>query len=302
MSESLSLGRLVVVGVGLIGGSLARALRRHGAAREIVGVGRSRRHLERAQALGVIDRFGELPDVVAGADVVVVAAPVGAMDALFEQMAPQLSPTALITDVGSVKGAVIEAARRRLGAHFGRFVPGHPIAGTEHSGVEASFASLFQGHRVILTPVAETDREAVATISRLWALTGAEVSEMGPDEHDAVLAATSHLPHVLAFGLVELIASRADSQRCFDLAAGGFYDFTRIASSDPVMWRDICLANRDALVGRLREYGSVLATLTETVERADGAQLEAVFRRAKQARDRMLRARENTPRQPTRQR
>ncbi len=142
----------------------------------------------------------------------------------------------------------------------------------------------------------------MATIARLWALTGAEVSEMGPLEHDAVLAATSHLPHVLAFGLVDLIASRADSQRCFDLAAGGFYDFTRIASSDPVMWRDICLANRDALVGRLREYGSVLAALTETVERADGARLEAVFRRAKQARDRMLRAREDAREQPTRQR
>lgn len=291
MAADARIDRLVIVGVGLIGGSLARALRAAGAVGEIVGVGRTRANLERALALGVIDRIAALPEGLAGADLVVLAAPVGAMDALLARAAPALDEAAVITDVGSVKGAVIDAARRRLGAAFPRFVPGHPIAGTEHSGVEASFATLFRDHRIVLTPTAETDARALARVRRLWTCTGGEVIEMPPEEHDGVLAATSHLPHVLAYALVDMIAALPEGRRCFELAAGGFYDFTRIASSDAVMWRDICVANAGPLAVRLRQYADTLARLATAVEAGDGEQLESIFRDAKSARDRLLRER-----------
>ncbi len=291
MAGNVFIDRLVIVGVGLIGGSLARALREASAVGEIVGVGRTLANLDRALALGVIDRIAAFPEALVGADVVVLAAPVGAMDGLLARAAPALGEAAVITDVGSVKGAVIAAARRRLGAAFPRFVPGHPIAGTEHSGVEASFATLFHDHRIVVTPTAETDARALARVRRLWACTGGEVIEMAPEEHDGVLAATSHLPHVLAYALVDMIAALPEGRRCFELAAGGFYDFTRIASSDAVMWRDICVANAGPLGARLRQFADTLARLGEAVEAGDGEQLEAIFRRAKSARDRLLRER-----------
>ena len=279
-------GRLAVAGVGLIGGSLALAAREAGLAGEIVGIGRRRERLERARALGVVDRWTTEPaEGVAGADLVVLAVPLGTMRALMEALAPGLGPEAVVTDVGSAKRAVVEDARAALGAAFARFVPGHPVAGTERSGVEAAFATLFRGRRVILTPVADTAPEAVARVRALWEAVGAEVVEMDPARHDRVLAATSHLPHVLAYTLVDLLAGLDEHEEVFANAAGGFRDFTRIASSDPVMWRDICLANREAIVEMLDRYAQALAAVRAAVAGADGAALERLFARAKAARD-----------------
>jgi len=278
--------RLAVAGVGLIGGSLALAAREAGLAGEVVGIGRRPERLMRAAELGAVDRWSTDPaEGVAGADLVVLAVPLGAMRTVMEAVAPGLGPETIVTDVGSAKAAVVADARAALGAAFARFVPGHPIAGTERSGVEAAFATLFRGHRVILTPVAETARGAVARVRALWEAVGAEVVEMAPARHDRILAATSHLPHLLAYALVDLLAGLDEREEVFANAAGGFRDFTRIASSDPVMWRDVCLANREALVEMLDRYGEALAALRGAVAAGDGAALERLFARAKAARD-----------------
>jgi prephenate dehydrogenase len=281
--------RLSVIGVGLIGGSFARALKHAGAVAEVVGYSRGRDHVEEAKALGVVDRTADsAAAAVAGADLVVVATPVGAMDAVLADIAPVLGERTVVTDVGSAKGTVVAAARDRLGERFARFVPGHPIAGTERSGAAASFAELFTKRRVILTPVAETAPDAVALVHALWTAAGAEVVEMDVERHDQILAATSHLPHVLAYGLVDLLAAMDASEEVFRFSAGGFYDFTRIASSDPVMWRDICVANAEQLAAILGRYRDMLDGLIEAVERGDGARLERIFSRAKRARDTLL--------------
>ncbi len=281
--------RIAIIGVGLIGGSLARALRHAGVVGEVVGAGRDPAHLREAQSLGVIDRGADsVAAAVDGADIVIIATPVGTVVEVCAQIAPALAPDAVITDVGSVKGSVIAAARKSLGAAYARFVPGHPIAGTERSGVAASFAELFDGRRVILTPDADTDSAALARIRSLWQATGATVLEMSATDHDRILAHTSHLPHMLAYALVDLLARADDSDAMFDLAAGGFYDFTRIASSDPTMWRDICIANRDALIASLDSYQALLGELSRAVAAGDAEQLLATFRRAKQARDSKL--------------
>jgi len=278
--------RMAVAGVGLIGGSLALAARAVGLCAEVVGIGRRPERLARAVELGVVDRWTTEPaEGAAGADLVVLAVPLGAMRALMEALAPGLGPEAVVTDVGSAKAAVVTDARLTLGAAFPRFVPGHPIAGTERSGVEAAFAGLFRGHRVILTPVAETEAGALGRVRALWEALGATVVEMDPSRHDRILAATSHLPHLLAYALVDLLAGLDEREEIFANAAGGFRDFTRIASSDPVMWRDICLANREALVAMLDRYGEALAALRAAVEAGDGAALESLFARAKAARD-----------------
>lgn len=284
--SAAALGRMAVAGVGLIGGSLALAAREAGLVREVVGIGRRPERLRRAAELGVVDRWTTEPaEGVAEADLVVLAVPIGAMRAQMAAMAPALGPEAVVTDVGSAKAAVVTDARLALGTAFPRFVPGHPIAGTERSGVEAACAGLFRGHRVILTPVAETAPEAVARVRALWAGVGATVVEMDPARHDRVLAATSHLPHLLAYVLVDLLAGLDEREEVFANAAGGFRDFTRIASSDPVMWRDICLANREAVVAMLDRYGEALAALRGAVAAGDGAALESLFARAKAARD-----------------
>ncbi len=278
--------RLCVIGVGLIGGSLARAARAAGACREVVGCGRDPAHLKRAQALGVIGRYETDPArAVAGADLVVLAAPVGACAALLRSVGPALAEGAIVSDVGSVKGAVVEAARAALGPRFPAFVPGHPIAGTEHSGVEASRVDLFRGCCTVLTPCAETDAAAVRRVSAFWKACGAQVVEMDAAHHDAVFAAVSHLPHLLAYTLVDWMAQRPDAAELFDFAGGGFRDFTRIASSDPVMWRDICAANVEALTTVLDGFRAALDRLRAAVHGGDEAALEAVFRNAKVARD-----------------
>lgn len=281
--------RLTVIGVGLIGGSLARALRQANAVGEVVGCGRDAGHLQRAQELGVIDRWSTDPAVaVADADVVLLAVPVGALRALFKAIRSTLAPQAIITDAGSTKLSVIDAARAAFGQLPAGFVPGHPIAGTEKTGVEASSPELFRERRVILTPTLETDSTATARIRAMWQLAGAQVSEMSAEHHDQVLAATSHLPHVLAYALVDHLAAMDDRMEIFAYAAGGFRDFTRIASSSPEMWRDIACANREALTAVLDGYLQDLQQLREAIARDDGDAVIAVFRRAKQARDRLI--------------
>jgi prephenate dehydrogenase len=278
--------RLLVIGVGLIGGSLARALRSARHVREIVGFGRSLGNLQEAMELGVIDRAAvSLADAVQGADMIVLAVPVGTMPELLQELGPVCPATAVITDVGSVKGTVIAAARQSLGAKFVHFVPGHPIAGTEQSGVGASLPELFVNRRVVLTPEAETDPVAIESVRGLWTATGAQVTTMSAVKHDEILAASSHLPHVLAFALVDLLVRRDDHREVFDCVAGGFRDFTRIAGSDPVMWRDICLANRDGILEILNQYRDSLADVVQAIEQGDGQWLLETFMRAKHARD-----------------
>lgn len=289
MSRVPAIARLCVIGVGLIGGSLARALRQAGHVGEVVGCGRGVANLERAVELGVIDRFETDPaKAVAGADLVVLAVPLRMMDTLMDAIAPHLEAGVVLTDAGSAKGSVVEAARVHLGERLSRFVPGHPIAGTERSGVDASFPELYRGRRVILTPLEDTERDAVEQVAAVWRAAGADVSEMDVAHHDEVLAATSHLPHVLAYGLVDTLSRWNDREEIFRYAAGGFRDFTRIASSDPEMWRDICLANGDALVTALERYTRELDQLTEAVRQRDGDRLEAVFSNARAARERFL--------------
>jgi prephenate dehydrogenase len=286
MSHKLHIGKLCIIGVGLIGGSVARALRECNCVDSIVGAGRNLENLQRAEDLGVIDAYSiDLAKAVEGADVVLVAVPLGAMQHVFEQIKPHLSAHTIITDVGSAKQSVIAAAQQAFNGLSPMFVPGHPIAGTEKSGVEASFAELFRHRRVILTPHAHTDKSAFTKVKQLWQACGAQVMEMDAVHHDAVLAATSHLPHMLAYALVDTLARMDDSREIFDYAAGGFRDFTRIASSDPVMWHDICLANREQLVKVMRAFSDDLHRLCDAMEKGDGEFLKTTFTRAKNARD-----------------
>jgi prephenate dehydrogenase len=281
--------RLAIIGVGLIGGSLARALRGARAVEEVVGCGRSLPNLERAVELGVIDRFSQDPAIaVAGADLVFVSVPLGAMRGIFTAIRGSLDPSAVLTDGGSVKGSVVADARAAFGRVPPRLVPGHPIAGTERSGVDASFPELYRNRRVILTPLPDTEPEAVEWVDWMWRACGAQVSRMSVTHHDEVLAATSHLPHMLAFGLVDALARMDETEEIFRYAAGGFRDFTRIASSSPVMWRDICIANREALSAMLGRFSVELTDLAESIRRGDGEQLLQIFERAKSARDRYV--------------
>lgn len=279
--------RMAIIGVGLIGGSLAQALRRAKECREIVGCGRSEANLQRAVELGVVDRYClDAAEAVDGADMIVLAVPLSANAAVFEAIRPRIAPGAVITDVGSVKTVVAGAARQHLGRLVARFVPGHPVAGTERSGVEASFADLFQERRTILTPLAETDHDAVEKVSRMWRAAGAHIDRMDLHHHDEILAATSHLPHVLAYALVDCLATLDASREVFKFAAGGFADFTRIASSSPEMWHDIVMANREAVLQSLVSFQTHLDRATRAVRNSDAEALLAIFARAKAARDR----------------
>lgn len=281
--------KLAIIGVGLIGGSMARALREEGVVQEIVGCGRGKGNLEKAVELCVIDHYThDIAEAVTGADFIVLAVPLGSMRASFQAMQGHLAEDAVVTDVGSVKGSVVEDARAVFGRSAGFFVPGHPIAGTERSGVEAAFPELFRNRRVILTPLPETNPRAVERVDWAWRLCGAEVTHMEVEHHDMVLAATSHLPHMLAFSLVDSLARMKENDEIFRYAAGGFRDFTRIASSNPVMWRDICLANRDALGRMLHRFADELKDLATALEKEDADGLLKIFERAKAARDRYV--------------
>jgi len=278
--------RLAIIGVGLIGGSLAAVLRARAACGEVVGAARTRAHLERALELGLIDRCEtDVRHAVDGADLVVVAVPLGATEAVLRAIAPALAPEAVLTDVGSAKRCVIEAARSAFGRLPAGFVPGHPIAGTEKSGVEAAFATLFERRRVILTPCPETAGAALERVQRMWQAAGARVELMDAARHDELLAATSHLPHMLAYTLVDALGRLDESEEIFRYAAGGFRDFTRIASSDPGMWHDICLANRDALLRALEHFQGELEQAVEALRAGDGRAMRELFSRAKRLRD-----------------
>jgi len=286
MHKKVLINTLAVIGVGLIGGSLARALRQSGHCARITGYGRSTEQLEEAVSLGVIDEYSsDLTQVVADADVIVLATPLAAMEALLSTVAMASKADAIITDVGSAKGSVVRFARTALGKKINNFIPGHPIAGTEKSGVEASFPELFQKHMVILTPLEENTSSAVDLVTRMWEACGAHVVSMAVEEHDQILAATSHLPHVLAYALVDCLASMNQHDQIFRFSAGGFRDFTRIASSSPEMWADICISNRDNLLAVTAQFKTRLDQLTEHIAMNDRDGLIELFSRARNTRE-----------------
>ncbi|MCX2981169.1 prephenate dehydrogenase/arogenate dehydrogenase family protein [Halieaceae bacterium IMCC14734] len=281
------LGKVVIMGLGLMGGSLARSLKQTGFCDHITGHGHRDVSLKKGVSLGIIDSYSlDIDEALAGADMVVIATPVlRAIEAVAEVL-PKVSRSTIVTDVASVKGSLLQAG---IAACAGQVPPnlvlGHPIAGSHNSGVDASDADLYRNHRVILTPLPETDTEALAVVRQMWLSTGANVAEMNVAEHDAVLAATSHLPHMLAYALVDALASSAITDDIFAFAAGGFRDFSRIASSDPTMWRDIALSNRDSLLEAIDMYTANLAQLRESIASADSDALHDTFSRSKAVRD-----------------
>jgi cyclohexadieny/prephenate dehydrogenase len=284
--EKVFFQRVALIGVGLIGSSLARAIKRHGLAREIVGHARSLETRETALRLGFIDRAeATAAAAVEGADLVVIAVPVGATGTIAQEIGPALAEGAIVTDVGSVKQAVVEAAAPYIpeGVHF---VPAHPVAGTEESGPEAGFAELFEGRWCIITPPPGSDPEAVARVESLWRAVGSEVDHMDPRHHDMVLAITSHLPHLIAYTIVGTATDLENhlQREVIKFAAGGFRDFTRIAASDPVMWRDVFLANKDAVLEMLGRFDEDLTALQRAIRYGDGAALEEIFSRTREIR------------------
>ena len=282
-------GNLLIVGLGLIGGSLAAALRGTGFAARVTAWNRSRAGLEYALSEGIIDAApGELSAAVAEADLVVVGVPTLSVRDVFDVIREHARVGTVVTDVASVKGSVVDAAIEAFGAVPSWLVPAHPIAGAEQSGVQAARARLFEHHRGILTPLAQTDPAALALVESMWRLTGAELVRMDVAEHDRILAMTSHLPHLLAYALVDSLAHDEASEDIFRFAGGGFRDFTRIASSDVVMWRDIALANRAALLQALDGFSEHLAIVRNAVMNADAAVLESVFSGAREARGKYL--------------
>lgn len=284
-----SIDTLLVVGVGLIGGSVAAALKRAGKVRHVIGVGRGQANLERALELKVIDEAArDLPAAARSADLVLVAVPVAQTGAVLSGLADAVASGTLLTDAGSTKRDFIAAARSAFGPKIANVVPGHPIAGAELTGVDAASPDLFQGKRVVLTPVAESPPEAIETVEAMWSACGARVTRMDPEHHDRVFSAVSHLPHMLAFALVEMIAGRDESEELFSFAASGFRDFTRIAGSSPEMWRDICLSNRDLVVADIEAFQHSLSELAQCIRAADAEGVRRVFESARSARQRWI--------------
>jgi prephenate dehydrogenase len=288
-SPEFFIPRLAVIGVGLIGGSLALALREAGAVGEVIGIGRGLGNLQKALDLGIVDRITQ--DAAEGcrdADVVFLATPVRTLSDVAAAIIPSLKPGAILTDGGSVKAQVAQEIEPLLRDDF-FLVPGHPIAGTEKSGAEAAFATLYQGRRCILTPTERTDQDALLFIQRMWGTVGSEVVLMDVTKHDRVLAAISHLPHMVAYSLVNAVGSYDRyEENILEYSAGGFRDFTRIASSDPTMWRDIALTNRDALIEMMERFERFFGELKEDVRQGDDEKLFDFFQRSKQMRDEIL--------------
>ena len=294
------LDKVVIVGVGLIGGSFARALRHAGAVRHITGVGRSKEALARALELGIIDEAAaSMADALRGASLVLVAAPVAQTGAILAAMLPHLEAGTVLTDAGSTKSDVVAAARAALKERVGQFVPGHPIAGRESNGPDAAIIDLYVGKKVVLTPLPENTQAAVDTVAAAWAACGALLHRLAPAEHDKVFASVSHLPHLLAYALVDDIAAKPHANLLFQYAASGFRDFTRIAGSSPEMWRDITLANRDALLGELDAYLAQLTLLRGMLLARDGAVIEDVYANAQRARRQWSEAIETAEAPPT---
>jgi len=284
--------KLAVVGVGLIGGSFAAALKQAGAVREVLGVGRNPASLEAALAGGLIDRAAGWAEA-GQADCILLALPVGETETMLRQLAPHLKAGAIITDAGSTKLNVVAAARAALDSRFADFVPGHPIAGSEQCGPGAARADLYRGKRVVLTPQAGTRADAVATVRLLWEAAGAQVEALDAAQHDRIFAAVSHLPHLAAFALVDELAQRADGDTCFRFAASGFRDFTRIAGSSPQMWRDIALANREAVLAELDAYLASLQALRQAVDAGDADALMKTVSRARNARENWIKTQDS---------
>lgn len=283
--------RLCVVGVGLIGGSIAKAARERMLCQEIIGVDADGDNLRKALDLGVIDRGlapAQLGRAARDADWVMLATPVGALPGVLEALKPGWSAQTVYTDAGSTKQSVVQALRQVFGGVPANFVPGHPIAGAERSGVEASDIGLYQGKRVILTPLAETDGAVLGRVEAFWSAIGAKVSLMTPEHHDEVFAATSHLPHALAYALVHMLGKKDEQQEIFQYAGAGFRDFTRIASSNPRMWRDICLLNRQQILPLIEDLRQELNELAVLMGEGSAEGLLAYFNEAQDARQRFL--------------
>ncbi len=295
--------KIVIFGVGLIGGSFALALKKVAVVTQIVGVGRNAASLMRASELGIIDVASSadsaaLAICLGDADLVLIAAPVAQTEAILEAIAPHLQAGTIVTDAGSTKTDVVAAARRALGAKIAQFVPGHPIAGRAQNGPEAALADLYVGKKVVLTPLPENAPADVARVAAAWQQCGAIIHQLTPQQHDRVFASVSHLPHLLAYALVDDIARKPHADLLFQYAASGFRDFTRIAGSSPEMWRDIALANQTALLGELDAYMAQLTHLRSALADGDGAAMEAVFSNAQQARQHWEKAIEASEKHP----
>jgi prephenate dehydrogenase len=291
--------QLTIIGVGLIGGSFAKALKKAAIVKHVVGYGRQQQNLQIALELGIIDQYSDnIIDAVKNADVIFIATPVSTFIDIFSQLKDHIKPSAIITDAGSTKVNVINMSKQVFGQVPQNYVPGHPIAGTENSGATAAFAELFVNHKVILTPLLKqnetqnTDTHALQLVSDLWLATGAELVCMDAEHHDLVLGATSHLPHIIAFSLVNTLATLNDRKEIFEYAAGGFKDFTRIASSSPKMWQDICIANKDILLSHLNHFQDDLSQVIYALENDDTNYLNQVFSRAKDTRDALVKIKE----------
>jgi len=281
----MNIDNICVVGVGLIGGSFSQALKQSGFAGTITGVVRDHAKADEAVKLGVVDEATtDLPQAAREADVIMLAVPMLSMRELLEKIGPVIRAHTIVTDAGSVKNPFIAEARSCL-PYLNRVVPGHPIAGKEKSGLSAVDPSLYQDHRVLLTPLPETDPDAVELVSALWQRTGGIVETLSPDNHDTALAATSHLPHVLAFAMVDMLASRQEINEIFRYAAGGFRDFSRIASGETIMWRDICLTNKEPVYQAISEFEAHLAQIKDAIANDDADTLAAIFQRAREARN-----------------
>ena len=281
--------RVAIVGVGLIGGSFSLALKEKKFCGHVVGAGRSAANLKLALERGVIDSIAfDAATAVQDADFVLIATPVAQMEQIFASIESRIKPDAIVSDAGSTKRDVVAAARKGLAGRIAQFVPAHPIAGAEHSGAGAASAALFRGRRLVLTPLRENRQEVVDTVAGLWSDLGARVSQMTPEEHDGVFAAVSHLPHLLAYALVNDVSARANAAQLFGYAAGGFRDFTRIASSHPEMWRDICLANSDQLLKEVDRFSAELEKARKILETGNAPALEKLFADARSARERWL--------------
>lgn len=284
----MSIENICVVGVGLIGGSFAKALKLAGFKGEITGVVRKPEAAQQAVEQGVVDKAStDLAAVAADTDLIMLAVPMLSMREQLEIIAPVVKPHTIITDAGSVKNPFIADARACY-PHLSKVVPGHPIAGKEKSGLDAVDPNLYQDHRILLTPLPETDESAVNSVRSLWEQVGGIVESLAPDQHDEILAATSHLPHVLAFAMVDMLASRQEMSEIFKYAAGGFKDFTRIASGEPIMWRDICLTNKEPVYKAIEEFEAHLSVLKKAIGEDDAEAIETVFRRARDAREQHL--------------
>ncbi len=282
--------KLVVIGAGLIGGSMIKALRQAGAdVEQIVVVGRNMQVLEHAKQQGYIDNYSnDSSTAVKDADVVVVGTPVGAIGQQLEAIYPNLADDCIVSDVGSVKQHVVNVARQSLKQHSSRFIPAHPISGTEHSGFNASFAELFAGRFTIITPLSDNDLAHIDKIKQLWQTVGSQVLEMSVASHDQIFAATSHLPHVLVYALVNTISRLEDADKYFQVVAGGFLDYTRIASSDAVMWRDVCLTNKQSILDMIEQYKTQLSALQALIENENAQAIEQEFKLAKKVRDELV--------------